>query len=107
MNSTTTTKPIVMLAGNELAEFTQLVRDYCASWSTETGEPNFEQSQRFYATDSDIIYYDNGLPRDGYRGWTNLKAGLLNHVYPNLSSLKWTPWEIWAQRRGRFSLDWL
>lgn len=92
-------KPIVMLKGDELAFFTQLVQDYCASWSTSTGQPDFEQSGRFYADDPDVIYYDNGLPKDGHRGWENLKAGLLTHVYPNLASLEWVPWDVWAQRR--------
>lgn len=109
MTNQTQTPQITMLIGDELAFFTQLVKNYCASWSTETGEPDFEQSEKFYAPDPDIIYYDNGLPRDGYRGWSNLKSGLLNHVYPELASLEWIPWDIWAQRRGDLAwtgFDW-
>jgi ketosteroid isomerase-like protein len=102
MNSTVY-EPITMLAGDELAAFTLLVQDYCASWSTRTGQPDFEQAGRFYARDPEIVYYDNGLPRDGHQGWENLKAGLLTNVYPNIASLEWIPWDVWAQCRGNLA----
>jgi ketosteroid isomerase-like protein len=91
------------LSGLELLEFQNLIKDYCAAWSTSTGQPNTEEIIRYnYPDDNDIRYYDFVEPKEGFDGFRGLFQGALENVYGGVSSFTWEaePESIWASING-------
>ncbi|MFC4986257.1 YybH family protein [Saliphagus infecundisoli] len=94
-----TTEPLETVSEEEHDEFESLIQRFTAAWSTDTGTPEYEEVSEFYAPEDDVILYDFVDPRAGYHGWEELRPGLEKEIYAGVSSLDWTPSDVWAVRR--------
>jgi ketosteroid isomerase-like protein len=77
------------------ATFRKLIDSYCAAWSTG----NAEAPAKFYAKDSDLVFYD--VAPFAYRGWQEYHDGVKKEFLDSASEIKLTAGkDLKVTRRG-------
>lgn len=73
--------------GDDVGEFSQLVREFWSAWNTR----NYETAARFYAKTPELVVF---LPwrKEGFTGWDAFKQ-FANEVMQNMQIVQFTPYE--------------
>ncbi|AFY97007.1 YybH family protein [Chamaesiphon minutus] len=67
-------------------EWQNRIQEYCEAWTTDSGCPNFDRLETFYAMDSDVVIYDSLPPLEGFTGFAQMRS-----IYPGLLRLTVSP----------------
>lgn len=75
----------------EYEDFVRLMDDYWAAWSAPNGlqGKSFDDAERFYAKDANLIFYDPLPPLEGHAGWGAIRTGV-EKVWRAAGARSWT-----------------